>query len=443
MEAAQNAGVSGAGSATIWSEVSEDEFRLALVNLERRTNAVPCDVQVFELDNLPAASSQSANQLPISVEQQFANDFAYIAAVNEGAQSVAAVCLEQHVRPRPALVLRIAAADAIEPSMKHALQSICSNLQQSAEPGDQAVCQEEVFSKILNLHAARILGRLRSVKWHKPKYLSASHKKPLWQDFVNLVHRVQHAYPARKQKEKRKAVETLLKALANHYEAFEHVNGDSGVQLSALVKYTYEVCQNHDVQDFYRLLCRSGATAQIGAALKCMHQLEKIGAYYRISRNLVHTANQFSLIFQNIQLQYLAPFTAFPTTIAYEEWATTCHVHAEVQLIIDFDGRYSESPDEECESLVHRPRIIGTSKYFCYLCFLFVKLHRHFFAANTHGRLYDQWTVPDLSEYKTDTRLSYARIIAEMTRLVQHEAAKPLTWRPEPMTSRQNLLLAE
>ncbi|KAI9862668.1 MAG: hypothetical protein M1813_004164 [Trichoglossum hirsutum] len=65
-------------------------------------------------------------------------------------------------------------------------------------------------------------------------------------------------------------------------------------------------------------------------------------------------------------------------------------VHAEIQLLC-----YSlrSSPDDQ-----HKPpRIISSSKSACFLCDLFVKLHRRFHIARTHGVLYDKWTPLDFS----------------------------------------------
>lgn len=62
-------------------------------------------------------------------------------------------------------------------------------------------------------------------------------------------------------------------------------------------------------------------------------------------------------------------------------------VHAEVQLVYHY----------ELHAQLERPRVIGSSKSACYLCDTFVKLHSKFFISKTHGVLYPQWTLPDMS----------------------------------------------
>ena len=156
-----------------------------------------------------------------------------------------------------------------------------------------------------------------------------------------------------------------------------------------------------------------------------------------------------------MQLAFLTPFKSVSTEIGYEAWATTCHVHAEVQLAVFYDllSQSSHTMEAELDSFntdFRRPRVIGTSKWLCYLCHLFLSCHGGFVPANTHGRLYDQWTVPDLIDYQPELRARYRRILRTMDGKVLQEikttvsagADEPgyVRWRAEPMTSRQNLL---
>jgi hypothetical protein len=92
---------------SIWVDPSEDTFRRHLVQLERCTNAVPVDPQVFSFREDPNLTSHT---LPLAVEQQLADDLAFLAAIEEGAQSVAAVCLEEHSE---GLTIRFAALDLV------------------------------------------------------------------------------------------------------------------------------------------------------------------------------------------------------------------------------------------------------------------------------------------------------------------------------------------
>ena len=429
---------------SIWRMVAEKDFREHLVALEERTNAVPVDVETFQASACYTGNiDDTPLRLTFSVEQQVADDLAFVAAVKEGAQSVAAVCLEQHLMPEPSLKIVVAAADTVDRAVQENLASILDVLMRvaSRDQSHDLKSENEILSLIVALHKDKILGRLRSSKWAKPKYLALTHKKALWQDFANVIHRAQHVYPTRKERRQQKMVEGDLTVLATCYEQFEQVP-EAGLlrQLEVLIKSTYAFCKLPDIQDFMSKLENINATTQIAASRKCLHQIEKIGAYWRIAKDLVSTARCYPHLFFDVELHYLAPYESTPTTIAYETWAKTCHVHAEVQLIVHYDLKRAQEGNIANGKEILWPRVIGTSKYLCYLCSLFIKFHGRFFAANTHGRLYDQWTVPDLKEYDETTRTRYAEVLKAMDNTICCQTKDEICWRPEPMTSRQNLL---
>ena len=59
-------------------------------------------------------------------------------------------------------------------------------------------------------------------------------------------------------------------------------------------------------------------------------------------------------------------------------------VHAEMQLLAYYELYLSTLP----------PRVILSGKKACYLCNLFFKYHGKFFIANSHGRAYEKWALP-------------------------------------------------
>ena len=452
-------------SRSIWHELPEDTFRQHLVDLERRTNAVPIEPQIFPLHNHGRASTR---ELPLHVEQRLADDLAFLAAVEEGAQSVAAVCLEQHVQPA-GLTVRFAALDlSISNEVKDALHRIASSLTSFSHETDSSMQIEALFEQIVDLHFRRLLARLRSNKWEKPKFLSKQHKKPLWQDFTNLTHRVQFLY-TKKEVASRRSVENQLQSLGPYFEAFEATEGGSQSELTSLkglIKASYQFCTVQDVAEFVRRLEASvgtyGPTAKVASAIKCLRQIEKVAAYWRIAASLGVTSRTYPSLFQtDLRLTFLTPYESVPTAIGYEAWATTCHVHAEIQLAVYYDLLFQPSDRPGTEGIsngrpeqeFHRPRAIGTSKWLCYLCYLFLRFHGHFVPANTHGRLYDQWTIPDLAEYGDQVCIRYRSLVQAIDKEVMKEAnsfqssgvedSSIVRWRAEPMTSRQNLFDAD
>ena len=450
---------------SIWAHVSEDEFRADLVRLEEQTNGVPVAPQTFALDDwhkVRAEQVGSEHVLPIEVEKQLADDFAFLTAVEEGAQSVSAVCVEENVAGH-GLTLRIAAVDAtLNDGVRSGLEKVVALMvseasaveeRESRKPSSSAVSQ--VCNTIIQLHHCKILGRLRSCHWKKPKYLERTHKKPLWQDFPNLIHRVQFLY-AKKEATVRQEVETALYSLQSVYHSLEEIN--HGIQdailpnLSSLINASFLLCLNPSVKDYAsRLTNLRRSTSQVASALKTLRQIEKLGAYQRIAISLLRTARRYPTLFRNgIKLEFLPGYESIPTSIHYERWAKTCHVHPEVQLIVHYDLQHSDrmgNADTTQEYSLHKhPRVIGSSKYYCYLCYLFIRAHGRFVPANTHGRLYDQWTIPDLTEYPIETLKRYRHIVSVVHEEIKGQVRDPgngkdvYTWREEPMTSRQDLL---
>ncbi|KAF1346997.1 hypothetical protein BDV97DRAFT_378592 [Delphinella strobiligena] len=435
---------------SIWRELSEDTFRQHLVDLEERTNAVPIDPKAISIENWSPDQPESSYTLSLETEQQIADDFACLAAVEEGAQSVAATCVQEQIR-EPGLTLRFAALDtSLNDAVKDALQDAALILAKaSSDSRDEDVALvghiDVLFDRVIQLHLRRLLARLRSVKWEKPKHLAKSHKKPLWQDFANLVHRAQFVY-TKKEKAARSAVEKEIQELASVYEHFETTDPASENELSGLlqlVNASFSFCMKGEIQEYAHRLEESTSakpTKQVASAIKCLRQIEKLAAYRRICVSLIRTARAYPALFRNgITMAYLTPYKSIPTTIGYEDWAKTCHVHAEVQLAVHYDLL---SPEEQ--KCFRRPRAIGISKWLCYLCYQFLRAHGSFFPSKTHGRLYDQWTIPDLADFDEALSIRYRGIVAavdgEVLRQTEHE---PELWRIEPMTSRQDLVFVD
>lgn len=302
-----------------------------------------------------------------------------------------------------------------------------------------SVYVDDLFHNVIQLHHRRLLARLRSAKWEKPKHLSKSHKKPLWQDFKNLLHRAQFCY-TKKEKASRQAVEKSLVELASVYEGFEAVPLAPEAEVAALkhlVNTSFTFCSTDTIRDYAQRLESSvgvTTTKQVASAIKCFRQIQKIAAYRRICVSLVETARNYPALFQNsVKIAYLVPYKSIPTIISYEPWAKTCHVHAEVQLAVHYDLLSRLEADQQS---FLQPRTIGISKWLCYLCYQFLRAHKQFFPSKTHGRLYDQWTIPDLSEFTKDTCQRYRSIVKAIDDEVLGQTENgPELWRAEPMTS--------
>ncbi|KAF9878089.1 hypothetical protein CkaCkLH20_04665 [Colletotrichum karsti] len=446
---------------SIWRDLPEAEFRQHIVHLEKLTNSVPVDAQTFPLpphsdsaaavaqhgDSNPTEATEAdaggrtsdtqqphPRQLSLATEQRLADDIACLVAVGEGAQSVAATTIQESRGPEgKGLKVTIASVDAIQPDSQAFLRSVFHTL--SAVPTAKTL--HSLLDLVTRHHQARLLNRLRSCKWKKPTYLSRTHKKPLHADFANLVHRIQFVY-TKKEADTRAQLEKELLALGQLLEAFETADDDHG-KLVEIVRCSYEACTSPLVANYLeRLQGFNKPTTQIQACLKTLRQLEKVAAYYRICLDLTSLSQSRAKLFDAVELLFLPPYEAVPlTTVAFQPWAKSTHVHAEVILSVHHDLELHQP--QPGGRAWHKPRCLGASKYFCYLCFLFIRHHGAYFAANTHGACYDQWTVPDLADFTEPVANHYREVLRAMDDEIRSQTQGAI-WRPEPMTSRENLI---
>lgn len=362
--------------------------------------------------------------------------------MGEGAQSVAASTIQEHsgILSPHSMKVTVASMDAVDQFTQSYLHSIFTKLSTvSQDISKRDTIVNEIFGLISIHHHQRLLNRLRSSRWNKPTYLSRTHKKPLYADYANLIHRVQLIYSQKSERSVRVEIEERLSSLVSVLENFEQVSDANeeieGQQQRTLIRACYDLCKCPAIMDYYKQLQEKRPTAQIRACLKTLQQTEKIAAYYRIPLTLVDIALTYPDLFKNIELKFLAPYDAVPLEIAYQSWATSMHVHAEINLVVHHD---MHDNDENMKTWL-KPRCIGASKYLCFLCYLFIQHHGVYFPSATHGACYDQWTVPNLSEYTDHFCQRYREILHGMHKDIC-EMTKNAKRRPEPMTSYENLL---
>ena len=111
-----------------------------------------------------------------------------------------------------------------------------------------------------------------------------------------------------------------------------------------------------------------------------------------------------------------------------------CHVHAEIQLVDDFENRRDEPGWR-----VHP--YIGCSKLCCYLCDSFLRHHAFFQYRGSHWKMYHKWHVPEAFEtgktalvFQDKLRLVHREVVEHVSSIVKAEAqATTHPLRPESM----------
>ena len=111
-------------------------------------------------------------------------------------------------------------------------------------------------------------------------------------------------------------------------------------------------------------------------------EIDKISRYLEVCNDFIRLSrkSRCRALFSKIHLEVLAA----PPASRPPGSTMSCHIHAEVQLIMFYE-EYSKEPP---------PRTIGSSKSACFLCDLFIRKHGKYELSHSHKRLYEPWTLP-------------------------------------------------
>jgi hypothetical protein len=455
--------------------MDESTFRQAAVDLALATGECPWDADIGLLpldgkqqaDLLPESVLplnqklyRSLYKLPYAIESRLASDFAFVAANQEAVFSVTAVCVEQSLDSHgrlTGLTLRLAANEGINDELKGSVLNILQALSCSASTRDQAV--DDVFAQIVCLNRSRILQRVRKAVGHPPIFREKGRTRSNPDDrLLRAFQRMQKSkLTSTGQRLVQRGMDTnatmlgLLKDIT--IEDIPHAASDVLDRLQDMSRKCYEVTTDKGRLPFKELLVESGLNAHLWLKSKYVGEVDKIGAYWR-------TANSLVEIFQWLQSQRepglgplsltvegVQPYVSVTREPSIQGRPMRVYVHAEIQLLCHYldierqsdvggtrgpiSGRTTNLP----------PRVVGASKSACFLCFLCLKCYGGLIPPPTHGRLYDQWTIPDLAEYAPQQVHALRQTISRMTDVMMRaRAAYSLKrQRDHPMTSRVDI----
>lgn len=120
---------------SIWRGLGHDQFRTNIVALQRASNQVPCNPKIHtrkEWHNPKIRHHDASYVLPFEVEQRLADDFAFIAAAEEGVKAVSAVALEERRDPA-GLTIRLAANETVPERVPDTFKKIFNLLGRCAQ----------------------------------------------------------------------------------------------------------------------------------------------------------------------------------------------------------------------------------------------------------------------------------------------------------------------
>ena len=298
--------------------------------------------------------------------------------------------------------------------------------------------REVVFSSVMSLSAERVKARMRLATGRPPGFVRfGAAAEPPGESFTRAVERMQQdGRPS----EAPVVVDRLLALAPDLVKlSLELEDNNGSVDMSVLhdfVKQCYHATTANGGMTFQEALKKSGLDLDIWLNNKFVMQIDKIGAYWRIARSLAQDCRQMPLKrrFNRLVIELVPPFDSVTTTISARKQRVNCFVHAEVQMIAYYLMRHG--------STLLMPRVLGASKSTCFLCGLFVKNYGRFLAPPTHGRLYDQWTIPDLADFGPAELDLVRRIIHNMNEYICKLSVEAIAYprnRAYPLTSRQDL----
>ncbi|KAL8684987.1 MAG: hypothetical protein Q9218_008037, partial [Villophora microphyllina] len=421
---------------SIWKGLGEDAFRRNVVNLAKASEVPGSPRTYSSIDWSQRCPSRSHDSFSLAFddEQRIADDLAYVAASQEDVRSVSAVALEEHPNP-PGLTVRLAAnasiPDQVVDHLRHILQFLRARVEtrgvhlQHRRQGREELTSSQAFQNDLvfspsSTQSSLFIGNHWNIPCHYR--IKSNTKIPLHRSLSGLLSKI------RKNPEYRQ-VSDLLALVCSNAKNVDKDFTDEAEEVRLLQK-VIGFCS-----DLIAAASKNkGLSLLVASEDKHIKQVGKLGRYRDLCAFLAKLAARYPDLCKNMTLKVIKPYSPTRSTISVKEKTVDCYVHAEIQLIT-FYGMVLNLDER-------MPRVFGVSKSACYLCDMFIRLHRQFLVSKTHGQLYDQWTVPDLVEFSHEQRQRFRGIVQRM-----HESCKNKTSlgsaavrRQWPLQSSHNLL---
>jgi hypothetical protein len=265
---------------------------------------------------------------------------------------------------------------------------------------------------------------------------------------------------------------TKLNKLFTRLESLSTSNAISTKGLRILVDIVTLSQQIH-IQTLQRALSSSTVLPPDSKGVLPM-VVTKLGRYVSVCRFLLHAAQRYRSLFSHVQIGIIAfkgpvlsgedveldPTTATaidqllqrglsPKTLKPVDFGQSSSellkdhirreanvavpVHAEIQLLFHY-----EQVGNATGGVPISPRVICSSKQACFLCNLFFRLHGRFIVPSTHGRLYEKWSLPEISRDggRDGSILRTVRqFVTAMDEAISREVQSPRKPYPQPYES--------
>ncbi|KAK0937362.1 hypothetical protein LTR29_011096 [Friedmanniomyces endolithicus] len=379
---------------SIWKGIDRAALERDIAKLWQidRYQPAPPQTQASSGSKLSTSVDDAFHVFPVSVERQLATDLAVLAAWQPTPACVSAASI--HLNPDlDGLVVTLSANEGVASPVQDAFTEILTLLRTCATRSlSRASCSSACLEVVVELHRNRILGRLGSPRFVRPK---GCQRRTLVQvgtrirslaDNVPVLRRPTSQACRDDLAEFRKQLGRLAAAI----DTIENAEGAPSVQdLIAVVHAAFEA--TIDGVSLARRLRAFGHPPETIGRVE-VRQVQSLGRYSRICSDLASLARSYRHNFVNARLDVIQhhPVEIWPPASGKKHY-----VHAEIQMLV----HHQRSPTSSL-----RPRCIGTSKSACFLCYCFLAAHGQYSVPETHGEVFEQWTVPDHSSYTPGVR---------------------------------------
>lgn len=143
-----------------------------------------------------------------------------------------------------------------------------------------------------------------------------------------------------------------------------------------------------------------------------MHQIRQLARYTGVCRTLSKLCRQYPQHFSNTGVVIVPPYRS---VIGAWRSSMNLYVHAEISLLTYHELQHNKA----------RPRVIGSSRSACYLCSSFIKAHGQYRVTSTHETFFTRWTVPDLVEFRKETRARFSQALAQVNQDILRAISTP------------------
>ncbi|KAL0929561.1 uncharacterized protein CTRU02_215460 [Colletotrichum truncatum] len=384
-------------SHNFWTPSLQAEFHRKLASLRQLTE-IPSEPRAYPLQMM---SQSQTHSLSTNDEIRIADCISFLAHCKEGGKFVSTVTLREHPDR-----LQVVLAGNTKPSSSvcEELTKITAQLSNLSREGGLKHTVRELLDMVLCFSSSRILGRLRPSWMSRPRRLR-SPQLSLQENLRDCIKQIREisCAPAR--------IAQLLELLEDLMEALKLV--DHRVEINALPETLKTIVMS------CAQLARLGSTNSIEEHLKSLgfraqiaesseiRQVDKLARYFFTCRDLARLSKEPSYrhLFSHIEITTLesSPRLVRPGSVQ------NCFVHAEIQQVFYLE-KQPHAP---------APRAIGCSKSACYLCDLFIRTHGDYVVSQTHGRLYEKWTLPDVDWMDTAQAGRLQCVVQSMIRDMQ------------------------